>query len=82
MNEGRLSRGPWRIGAALDTQRLLYSQQFFGLWPVATLTEKELFALLAILNGPLANAFIALHSPAKGIRDEHIHVGSRAILSD
>lgn len=30
-NAGRLSRGPWRIGAALDTEGLLYSQQFFGL---------------------------------------------------
>jgi hypothetical protein len=68
VNEGRLSRGPWRIGAALDTEGLLYSQQFFGLWPVTTLTERELIALSAVLNGPLANAFIAVHSPAKGIR--------------
>lgn len=68
MNEARLSRGPWRIGAALDTGGLLYSQQFFGLWPRTTTSERELLSLCAVLNGPLANAFIAIHSPAKGIR--------------
>jgi hypothetical protein len=69
VNEGRLSRGAWRIGAALDTQGLLYSQQFFGLWPTTkNISEKDMLAFLAILNGPVANAFIAVHSPAKGIR--------------
>jgi hypothetical protein len=68
MNEARLSRGPWRIGVALDTTGLAYSQQFFGLWPTALLTEAELLALSAVLNGPVANAYIAIHSPAKGIR--------------
>ena len=67
-NAGRLSRGPWRIGAALDTERLLYSQQFFGLWPKTSLPDKDLLALSAVVNGPVANAFIAVHSPAKGIR--------------
>ena len=68
VNEARLSRGPWRIGAALDMQGLLYSQQFFGLWPNAELSERELLRLSGVLNGPVANAFIAVHSPAKGIR--------------
>jgi len=68
VNEGRLSRGPWRIGAALDSQGLLYSQQFFGLWPVVDLSDKDLLTLAAIINSPLANAFIAVHSPGKGIR--------------
>jgi N-6 DNA Methylase len=68
VNEGRLSRGPWRIAASLDTHGLLYSQQFFGLWPSAPLSKQDLLALAAVINGPLANAFIAIHSPAKGIR--------------
>jgi N-6 DNA Methylase len=72
MNEARLSRGPWRIGAALDTRGLLYSQQFFGLWPTAALTERELLAFAAIINSPLANAFIAIHSPGKGIRSSSV----------
>lgn len=67
-NAGRLSRGPWRIGGALDTNGLLFSQQFFGLWPKGELSENDLLGLSAILNGPVANAFIAVHSPAKGIR--------------
>jgi hypothetical protein len=67
-NAGRLSRGPWRIGAALDTERLLYSQQFFGLWPKTSLPDKDLLALSAVVNGPVANAFIAIHSPANRIR--------------
>jgi hypothetical protein len=76
-NAGRLSRGPWRIGAALDTERLLYSQQFFGLWPETPLSDTDLLALSAVVNGPIANAFIAIHSPANRIRAsaiEHIPI--------
>src|SRR5207249_1297975 len=76
-NAGRLSRGPWRIGAALDTERLLYSQQYFGLWPETPLSDKDLLALSAVVNGPIANAFIAIHSPANRIRAsaiEHIPI--------
>lgn len=68
INAARLSRGPWRIGAFLDTRGLLYSQQFFGLRPTSPTTEAEFFALSAVLNGPVANAFLAVHSPAKGLR--------------
>ena len=67
-NAGRLSRGPWRIGAAVDTQGLVYSQQYFGLWPKAKISEREILGISAVLNGPVANAFLAVHSPAKGIR--------------
>jgi hypothetical protein len=56
------------VGAIVDFQGLVYSQQFFGLWPTSTLDRRELIALSAILNGPIANAFIATHSPAKGFR--------------
>ena len=68
MNATRLSRGPWRIGAVVDTKKLLYSQQFFGLWPTAPMEEQELFCLNGILNGPIANAFLAIHSPANRFR--------------
>jgi len=47
---------------------LAYSQQFFGLWPIRDLPPETLLCLAAVLNGPLANAFVAVHSPAKGIR--------------
>ena len=68
VNGARLTRGPWRIGAALDKDGLLCSQQFFALWPNETVTDTQLLAFSAILNGPVANAFLATHSPAKGIR--------------
>ncbi|MEW5704370.1 MAG: N-6 DNA methylase [Pseudomonadota bacterium] len=68
VNAGRLSRGPWRIAAMLDKEGLLCSQQFFGLWPHESFTDTQLLTFAAILNGPVANAFLAVHSPAKGIR--------------
>ncbi|MDP2374974.1 N-6 DNA methylase [Reyranella sp.] len=68
VNAGRLSRGPWRIAAALDNRGLLCSQQFFGLWPSEALSCTQLLTFAAILNGPVANAFLSVHSPAKGMR--------------
>ena len=67
-NAGRLSRGPWRIGAALDKDGLLCSQQFFGLWPRESLSSAQLLSFAAVLNGPITNAFLATHSPANRIR--------------
>lgn len=67
-NAGRLSRGPWRIAATPDRTGLVGSQQWFGMWPRDGVTEKDFAALAAIINGPVANAYVALHSPAKGIR--------------
>ena len=68
VNSGRLSRGPWRIGAALDKHGLLCSQQFFGLWPRKSVADTQLLSFAAMLNGPIANAFLATHSPANRIR--------------
>jgi hypothetical protein len=65
INAARLHRGPWRISAAVDFQGLVFSQQFIGLWPISPVSRDELFSLCAILNGPVANAFITGHSPAR-----------------
>ena len=67
-NSARLSRGPWRIGAAVDTTGLVCSQQFFSLWPRESIDTVSLEGFAALLNGPLANAFLAAHSPEKGTR--------------
>jgi len=64
----RLSRGAWCIGAFIDPEGLLCSQQFFGLWPRVALTTTELAALCAILNGPVANAYLAINSPKDRFR--------------
>lgn len=55
-NVARLTRGPWRMAAASDSSGLVASQGFFGIWP--TSDQLPLEALEAILNGPLANAFL------------------------
>ncbi len=68
VNAARLSRKSWRIAAMLDRNGLVCSQQFFGLWPTRKLTEAQLLTFTAVLNGPVANAFVATHSPAKRIR--------------
>ena len=64
----RLSRGAWCIGAFADPEGLLCSQQFFGLWPVAPSSSPELLALSGVLNGPVANAFLAVNSPKDRFR--------------
>ena len=68
MNAGRLSRRSWRIAVAFDKHGLVCSQQFCGLWPLRTFTEAQFLTFAAVLNGPVANAFISTHSPEKGIR--------------
>ena len=55
-NVARLSRGLWRMAAASDRSGLVASQGFFGIWPTTDALPLE--ALEAILNGPLANAFL------------------------
>jgi len=67
-NAIRLRRGPWRLAAAYDESGLVCSQQFVGLWPKGNATKADFMRWAAILNGPVANAFMAINSPQKGIR--------------
>lgn len=55
-NVARLSRGPWRLAASLDKSGLFASQSFFGIWTNNPNVPEE--AIEALLNGPLANAFL------------------------
>ncbi|RCK40579.1 hypothetical protein TH25_24400 [Thalassospira profundimaris] len=73
INSGRRGRGPWRMAASLDSAGLLYTQQFYGFWPLEKMDRASLLAITALLNGPVANAFIALHSPQKVIRKGAIY---------
>lgn len=68
MNATRLSRGPWRVGATADLESHLYSQQFFGLWPLAEMTPESLLAFSAVMNGPVVNAYLSVHSPRDRFR--------------
>ncbi|MBM3550237.1 MAG: SAM-dependent DNA methyltransferase [Alphaproteobacteria bacterium] len=67
-NVARLSRGPWRLAAAADRSGLVASQAFFGIWP--TTDELPLEALAAILNGPLANAFVTERASNQHLTNE------------
>ena len=66
VSAARPTRGPWRIVAGLDREGLVCSERFFGLWPQGPVTDAQLPAFAAILNGPVASAFLAAHVPAKG----------------
>lgn len=65
VNFGRLSRGPWVIAAIVDRQELAFYQNFIGFWPAPGF-EPELLA--AVLNGPVANAYIAERELKRHIR--------------
>ena len=64
-NAARLQRGPWRIAASPDDQGLVCSQRFFGIWPASDWTIE---ILSAVLNGPVANAFITAHEDRRDNR--------------
>jgi hypothetical protein len=51
---------------------LIASQQLFGIWPVSTKSGPSLESLCALLNGPVAVAYIASHSPPDRIRVETV----------
>lgn len=66
VNANPQSRGPWRITASIDRSGLMCYQNFHALWPK---TEMELEVVAAVLNGPVANAFISTRDPLR-----HVHV--------
>ncbi len=56
LNKAARSRGHWRMAAFPDTQGVICYQTFYGLWPKSKYDES---VLAAVLNSPLANAFVA-----------------------
>lgn len=59
---------PWRLAAARDRDGLLLSQQFIALWPRKPLSDPMFMAFVAVLNGPVANAFVAARNGDGNIR--------------
>ncbi len=55
VNTARLSRGPWRLAAFADEAQHCSSRRFFALWPKKAV---GVGVIAAILNGPVANAFV------------------------
>lgn len=67
-NAGRLSRGYWRLAAAVDREGRHASQQLIAFWPDKDGANVDLDAVAALLNGPVINAFLAEHSFDKRFR--------------
>lgn len=68
-NAARLSRGPWTIAALIDEEGLVCYQRFHGIWPRG---ELPLEVIAALLNGPVANAYISSHRTARDNKIETI----------
>ena len=66
VNAVRVSRHGWRLAAFMDTAGLIGSQNFHGIWP--TTPQYNLPILAAILNGPIASAFVMAH---EGVNRKH-----------
>lgn len=68
VNAVRKSRGAWRLAASLDRAGLVASQQLVGCW--SRDGAKWLPVIEALLNSPLASAFIGIHDPRQRFRLE------------
>ncbi len=60
VNAARSSRGPWRVIAFPDSQSHTFTKRFIGVWPRREVTI-PVESLAAVMNGPLANAFVYGH---------------------
>jgi hypothetical protein len=74
-NAIRNSRGHWRLAAAVDTEGLMISQQYFAMWlthaeHASTPVAVPLAALACVLNSPLGSAYSFCHNHNKGLTIE------------
>lgn len=59
------SRGDWVLRAVPETSGLVVYQNFHGIWPTG---EFPIEAIAAVLNGPVANAFMSQRRTSRGNR--------------
>ena len=57
-NAARISGDRWLIAGAVDDEGLVCTQQFYGIWATGVV---PLEVIAALLNSPIANAFIGAH---------------------
>jgi hypothetical protein len=69
VNGSARSRGPWRLAAIPDSEGLVASETQIGVWPKPDSGYDE-FLLSAILNSPLANAFVATREGKLNVTQE------------
>ena len=65
VNAARKARGSWRLAAAPDATGLVCTQRYHCLWPTNGWSAK---ALAALLNSPIASAFIASREGTRDVR--------------
>lgn len=69
VNGSARSRRPWRLGAVPDSDGLVCYQNHIGVWPRPDSYYDE-FLLSAVLNAPVANAFIATREGKLNVTQE------------
>ena len=72
LNKSRRSRRGWRIAAFPDREGVVCYQTFFGVWPTSDRYDEVLLA--AILNSPVANAFVATREGQRDITAETLRL--------
>ncbi|HMB84095.1 MAG TPA: N-6 DNA methylase [Terriglobales bacterium] len=68
VNKAARSRGHWRMAAFPDSDGLACYQTYFGVWPKSDSLDE--WSLSAILNSPVANAFVATREGKTDITKE------------
>ena len=65
VNARRRTRGAWTISASIDYEGIVCYQNFHGVWSKGAVS---LETLAAILNGPVANAFVATREGKRDVQ--------------
>jgi hypothetical protein len=84
VNGVRLSRGPWVVSGAPDHEGLVVYHLFHALWPTSDVPVE---VLAAIVNGPVANAFVSTSRTSRANRIETLdripipHLGAEALAT-
>ena len=80
MNKSTRSRGKWRIAAFPDSEGVVCYQTYFGVWP--RFKGYDEVVLAAILNSPVANAFVATREGKTDITAETMLLIPMPVLTD
>lgn len=72
INKNALSRGAWRLAAFADSEGITCYQNCTGVWP--TSEEFDEWLLAAVLNSPVANAFVAIREGKTNITIETLNL--------
>lgn len=79
LNKSTRSRRGWRIAAFADRQGISCYQTFIAVWPTREQYDESILA--AILNGPVANAFVATREGKIDITIETLRLIPIPVLS-